>query len=579
MKYKHFSNQSPGGNHDVTKARVQVGRTIGDLSPDLEVSFQFETSQQRVARAKALLDLVSETEKYNPAALSPQNLAQFFFGIGKLARADAEVETLVTESPSQDILKRAMRVASRQSDSFKPCDIAQTLRGLSFLNCGDSLAGTLLARGVGLIQSVDHSELLADTARAQFRSQDITMILGALRKMPESSARDVATFIDESVAFIERHIESFAMLDRARCARYLRGVERYDAALWIIREASADFASTPSKCLGMFISALRDLGPESKNTALHLIDEIEARLADNSRADLPIQLGDAVRALGLLAHLKIHHERYIKTFCARAQTQLGGFSADELRETIHSLGTLRRGSESFLQVLGNHISARLEEFSPLEIVSICWGFAATGMRHDKIRAAAAKELDGQLVNLRSDSVAALAWSYALVDDDLSRVVIAECAEAAKDRIFDPHDRRTLHIAEIAVGLKAPGQCDPEIIKHASEEAAAIGMNEFEHEVYDALKALTVPELQIRPFESVEGLTPDFVLTLGDKHFILECDGVKYHLTPEGRSRGSDVIHDRIFKRAGFEVIHILDREWEGRSQFEQVTLLRMRLGI
>jgi len=27
------------------------------------------------------------------------------------------------------------------------------------------------------------------------------------------------------------------------------------------------------------------------------------------------------------------------------------------------------------------------------------------------------------------------------------------------------------------------------------------------------------------------------------------------------------------------VIHILDREWEGRSQFEQVTLLERRLGL
>jgi len=524
-----------------------------------------DISKDARLRVMKAVKLVEIAERFDAASLTPQNIAQIVSALGSLVKEDPFVRDLLCEDASIKAIKKLMIIGGRRLDEFEPRNIAETLRGIGFLSrkkappAADdsppredplakalvSLSRALVARASGLMQEFDENG---------FEVLDVVTTLGAIRMVD----RDNTLFVEGARRFLDKHIDKFSDVETAQAALFFAALREYSAAERLIERGMAQLPYLESRHIGMLVGAVSELPSDTERHLLPVNEELEFRL----RTD-PDNVGcrEAVQVLDFSCRAKYVHDRFLATFCGALRGRLGEFSVDNLRETARGLGTLRWGDTAFFRALGDEVVGRIHELSNRDISVITWSFAHTGVRHDALFNRLASALEGRYRKLEPIEAANIAWAFAPLDNSVARSVIAQCAGSLALGGADGRHLRQLHTAQVAVGLVPPGRCPDIVMAEAEAELQVTPQNSFEQAVYGVLASLPLAGISIEPFEVVEGLIPDFVVTVGGRRFVIECDGEQYHLTSHGDRLGADLIQDRVFNRAGYEVIHILDSEW------------------
>lgn len=506
-----------------------------------------------------MLDILELSSRHQARSLTPQNLAQIFLAIGNLCERDSALVELVEQPQLNGEVKRLIAIARRQISAFDERNTAETLRGLVFLGRGgETLADALLARASGMIEN--------------FPPADLVTALGAVRLIEF----DTDHFRSVVAAAVVASANHFNDLELALGALYLADLGLPQPATELVERMMGRLERTDIKHLGILAGAMRRLPGLPDGYCFALADEFAHRLASEPEG---VTAREALQVLDLLGKRELRHGPFIEGFCREFRGRVENFSVDDLRDTARGLAILQEGNTEFFRAIGEKALREIHQLKPTDISFLAWSFSSLGIRNDALFNRLATKMEGLYGDLSAITAANIAWSFVPLDNPLARSVVAQAGRAFRAQQHEVMHARQLHIAEVAVGLVAPGNCAPEIAAQVREEIGAGVMNRFEAEIYEAIRKLGIAGLAIRPFEVVEGLVPDFVVSWGDRKIIVECDGARYHLTAQGTRTGRDMIQDQVFRRCGYEVVHILDTQWQALSFGERREFLRRQLGL
>jgi len=505
------------------------------------------------------IDILEMSARHQAKSLTPQNLAQIFLAVGNLCERDRSILELLQHPRFDGEVTRLVGIARRQISLFDERNTAEALRGLVFLGRGDeTLTDALLARASGMLTN--------------FNPADLVTSFGAVRLLD----LDTKYFCAAVPPVVEEKIEDFGELELALGAMYLADLNLPHSSMLLIDRLMGRLENAEVKHLGMLAGAMKRLPDMPDGYCFALADEFVYRLDADPQG---VTVREAVHVLDLLAKRELRHERFIEAFCREFQGRVESFSIDDLRDAARGLAALQEGDRKFFRAISDKALSEMYELTPTDISFIAWAFTTVGIRNDLLFNRFATAIEGRYSELSPSTAANIAWSFAPLDNPLARSVVSQAGRAFRAQEHDVLHARQLHIAEVAVGVVRPGNCAPEIEKQVREEIGAGMMNKFEAGVHEALQRLDIPGLEIQPFASVEGLIPDFILTYGERKIVLECDGARYHLTAQGSPMGRDLIHDQVFRRCGYEVVHILDNEWHGLSLVERADFLIEQLRL
>ena len=518
----------------------------------------FDQSRSELQRA---VDLLALSKQCPARSLTPQNLAQIFLALGNLAEHEPTVAHFLADGEPRKELSRLISIGQRQRDGFEPRNIAETLRGLAFLGRGDeTFTHALLARATGLVDD--------------FEPADLVTTLGAVRILP----LDRVHFLEAAnrVLRVADPDTQFNELEVVLGALYLTDLQQVDSAHLFVDSAMRRLDTLESRHIGILGAALTKLPEASDYYALSVADELERRIA---REPEVVPAREVVQVVELLGRRGAYHKGFLEAFCREYANRLRQFSDDELGETARGLALLGEAPSSFFKRLADEVQIRLECLEPAQVAVLAWSFASLGIRHDAMFNRFAGAMQGRYGELSGAAAVNFAWSFAPLDNALARSVISQAGRRFRSEGADVLLARQLHIAEVVVGLVKPGRCPAAIVEQARLEIGAGAMNGFEQGVIESLKRLKVSSLAIEPFQIIEGLVPDFVVSHGDRKIVVECDGTKFHLNSNGDLRGNDKIQDQLFRRCGFEIVHIRSDEWLGLSLAEREPYLAARLNL
>ena len=133
-------------------------------------------------------------------------------------------------------------------------------------------------------------------------------------------------------------------------------------------------------------------------------------------------------------------------------------------------------------------------------------------------------------------------------------------------------------------MRKPGNYEPRV-------ARAIDSQEFENDkdnllelevgqVLESIQASHKGQFRIDRNKIFDGIETDFLVTLDDRTWVIECDGLEHHYfgkSSESVVFGRDVIQDRVFRARKFEVLHIPIDRW--REENNRKGWLCAELGI
>ncbi len=518
----------------------------------------FDQSRSEFQRA---VDLLALSKQCPARSLTPQNLAQIFLALGHLADHEPTVAHMLSESEPRKELARLISIGQRQRDGFEPRNIAETLRGLAFLGRGDeTFTHALLARATGLVD--------------EFEPADLVTTLGAVRILP----LDRVHFLEAAnrVLRVADPDTQFNDLEVVLGALYLTDLRQVDSAHLFVDSAMRRLDTLESRHIGILGAALTKLPEASDYYALAVADELERRVVGEPEA---VPAREVIQVVELLGRRGAYHRGFLEAFCREYADRLHQLSDDELCETARGLALLGEAQPSFFRRLADEALIRLGGLEPAHFAVIAWSFASLGIRNDTMFNRFAGAMQGRYGEFSQAAAVNFAWSFAPLDNAVARSVISQAARRFRSEETEVLLARQLHIAELAVGIVKPGQCSPEIIEQAQAEIGAGVMNGFEQGVLESLQRLKVLGLAVKPFQVVEGLVPDFVVSHAGRKIVVECDGTQFHLNSVGDLRGNDKIQDQVFRRCGYEVVHIRSDDWLSLSLAEREPYLAARLNL
>lgn len=160
----------------------------------------------------------------------------------------------------------------------------------------------------------------------------------------------------------------------------------------------------------------------------------------------------------------------------------------------------------------------------------------------------------------------MAWSAVVADSPHAAEFLAfACAKVEKKpELLDRIGIFQLYQAAAAAHYPLPEPIVAVATKAISDHAARPPhASPFERAVQNTLTRLGIPfQTQVH----VKGFFLDFVVNVGSKEIVLECDGSRFHQvgrTFRDELRGNGLLRDRVLKASGYDtVIHLSDEEWE-----------------
>lgn len=227
---------------------------------------------------------------------------------------------------------------------------------------------------------------------------------------------------------------------------------------------------------------------------------------------------------------------------------------------------LRVRDEILLQAISERSQLLLDRFNVHQLTNLTWAMVRLGYQDEVFFEAVANRALSRSRELSSHNRATLAWSLALAEGPASLEFVKD-AYAILLQSHDPAELLQSHQAAAARGIIPPAL--PDYIANKIKECKTNSpSSRFERSVSSILKKLCLSqEIQtIIPRLEIAGIETDFVIVTCAGRWVVECDGSPFHCLNNLQGRtgqyvGNDLIQDKILKRAGYRVLHILDKVW------------------
>ncbi len=237
--------------------------------------------------------------------------------------------------------------------------------------------------------------------------------------------------------------------------------------------------------------------------------------------------------------LRVRDEQLLQTISIKAQSILSTFNTDQLANLTWALVRLSYQDETFF-----------EDVSALAIQR------------------------GNQFSARSRAI--LAWSLGLAEGPTSLEFVRD-SYAILLQSRDPSELLQVHQAAAARGI-VPPNLPREITAKIKTHKFTPRSNRFERSVRAILQKLHSTQVidAIVPRFEIAGIETDFVIVAAGAQWVVECDGSRFHHINSPRDGakqpvGNDLIQDKILKRAGYKVLHILDQVWSSLTNEEDRT--------
>lgn len=491
--------------------------------------------------------------------LGPARVADLLCVLGTEARADSAVRAFLNEPEQAQHIARLISLGRRQAGDFEPADIASGLFGLVLLGQNTHhFAHVLLARGTGLLST--------------FEPHDMVKMLGAARAV-SAGQKSLIEAVDK---YLHARVGEFSPSDLGRAAQFLAQLNEPELVGRVLEASLGQLGRFYSFHLRLLAWAACSCGQTTAGFVSPILAEVTERLHHHPQQ---LELNDVVHYLALQSRQGIGGYSFVHDLSRWLAPRLRHCSPEHFGHIATAYRMMRVYDSRFMQQLGSAAVQRIGEFDPSTLCDVVHGFAALGFRHDELLSEAASQLEHQISRFSNRQCALTAWSFATFEGRLAKGVVARLGEVFNEAESDPIVLRQMHMALVATGLREPGRCPAAVLNIARTAVAVDEGNPFERAIHTALRKLDWPGVVIAPKAIIEGIPTDFVVIVGDRRFVIECDGAQFHLTTAGTYGGGDRLQDRIFRRCGYTVVHILGSDIAGRGPAEVARYVAARLDL
>lgn len=263
------------------------------------------------------------------------------------------------------------------------------------------------------------------------------------------------------------------------------------------------------------------------------------------------------------ASLNIQNTALFRAVADAAIVKMPAFKPQNLANIAWAFATLGIRDSAFFDVLADAAIYRMNDFNPQDIANTSWAFATLSVPNKALFAALAEATRARMNKFSSQDFANTAWAFAVFESCEDLKLSRKLVDAFSEKAGKAEEHFQIHQASVACGLRESGDYSEPLKSCISKNISHVKLNRFEAAVADVLLRLKKSGFldHCEPRVVIDGIETDFTVTMGDSRWVVECDGSKYHRLSDGTVPGNDLIQDRIFKRAGYRVLHILDTEW------------------
>ena len=300
-------------------------------------------------------------------------------------------------------------------------------------------------------------------------------------------------------------------------------------------------------------------------------------------------LKDFVRLISACRAAKFYDPELMEVAAARFQANDGirpesrsglhFLDQEQLASVASSFAALNHYDRSLFYELGKACRAQGVWHKGNHLADVAWACAV--VHHDE------PELTRWLFdNARTlshsmslSNAAQVAWAAAVLECPIGREVYDALHERLERRNYAAPDKalRQMYQAGLALGVPFSEQAEAAFEMAVEHQRRRPRLNPFEREVMAALLKTGVDfERQVPE----RGYFLDFLVHIGDRRVVLECDGDRHHRVngrADGELLGNDRIRDRVLHNLGYEVVRVSDSEWERVT--DPPAALREKLGL
>jgi len=303
---------------------------------------------------------------------------------------------------------------------------------------------------------------------------------------------------------------------------------------------------------------------------------------------------DSANTLWALATLgRTGDGAFVAALLAAAHPQLGSFTLQGLINMVWALATLAHYDEPFLDAAADCVLSQADRLNPQDYSNTAHAFAA--LRHPRAAALVAALVERSAARLgvfNEQNLSNLLWAAAAADvRSLSAAALgalaAECARQERAPLWIPANLSQLHLAHAHVqgaygdrALLPPpllARCaEAQRLQH--EHNAAQPPSDSQRQLAAALRRLGLSPQEEAPALDGAYSIDALLVTPGGARVAVEFDGPRHFAAnAPGHALGDTALRDRLLSGAGFVVVRVSYREWDGKSEAQQEALLRGRL--
>jgi hypothetical protein len=335
----------------------------------------------------------------------------------------------------------------------------------------------------------------------------------------------------------------------------------------------SNLARSVAMVIGSGDSRERISGPEEiREQSVDLLQSIAATLVDRlvrrppdgiNPADWNVSAQSVAVLLWALGRAHLNNPEVLRTVIRVSSSELPSYKMEEMSKILWGLARLRYRDVSFFNAVAGEAVSRLrspdagQRCSLQDVCMLAWSFATLNVPSDELcqEIADFAGRNGKSWSLR-DRIQ-LGWCFAILKPDLVGRVITE---RSLGLIREEDEWRQAYHSLLGGGLVS---CKEKfgMLDHLRSRLSENISSRFEQEIFEELVGrLGLPDHLIERNVLVAGVPVDMVIG----RLIVECDGDKWHRSegPDGDALlGRDALQDRLFRAAGYEIIHLRNEQY------------------
>jgi transketolase N-terminal domain/subunit/very-short-patch-repair endonuclease len=520
-----------------------------------------QRSEPIPARAQRLVDLMQSASQHD---LSAPHIARIVREFDVVLSVAPDAFDTFDRSHLRTIRSKIAQSIKMHAATFVYEDARSLVYGLAVLGWHQGPEARDLLNGIG--QKLD-----------TFEPRQVKELCVAARKLN----RYQSEFADALVHYYQRPHLGAAGTALIETLTFLEECGAFKKAHELIAVAAPQFGQLSDDHIAKIARTAVAVAVRESTVKELLAADFAARM---KRTSPPLGLNQASTILHALASLDHYDAAVLDLFQRKFASQLKDLPLAKIQDVAWSYAILGEKSGPLFTAVANAATVAAAKITDREVVAnelgrIAWASTRLGIIHQPLVDFIARHFDGAWDNLPPGALASFAWAFCLNPSTAGRHIVSQALRVTGNKRLEYEYRHQLRIAAVASGLAQNSPCPPEIQRAEERAARALEPNRFEKSVYEQLQSLIPHGLTIEPFHVVEGIATDFLVTTGKRRIIIECDGVRYHRTRHNARLGKDLIQDRVFANRGYEVLHILDKDWFQLKAADRTEFLRAQLKI